>query len=130
MRWLLRIRSDRREIDVETTVALTANYFGAIGIAFSLTAAAIAPYSVSGARMTWFVAAVWGAGLVLYLLGKWIQTGVDDFDLTPAILLPVVGNAVSVYVAGSVGVEEYAWFSFSLALVCWMVLMPLSLYRL
>jgi len=130
VRWLLRIRSDRREIDVETTVALTANYFGAIGIAFSLTAAAIAPYSVSGARMTWFVAAVWGAGLVLYLLGKWIQTGVDDFDLTPAILLPVVGNAVSVYVAGSVGVEEYAWFSFSLALVCWMVLMPLSLYRL
>jgi tellurite resistance protein len=129
-RWLMRIRSDRREIAAEAAVALTANYFGAIDISVALIAAAVVPYSEALARGLWFVAAGGGIALVLFLLGKWIETGIDDFSLTPAILLPVVGNAVSVYVAADLGVEQYAFFSFAIALVCWLCFMPLSLYRL
>jgi tellurite resistance protein len=129
VRWLLRIWSDRHELGTESrTVA--AHFYGTIVISLALTSAGVAPCSLLAARVLWFVSAVGGAALLLYLFGRWIETGVDDAELTPAIFLPVVGNATSVYVAGVIGVESYAWFSFSLAAVCWMALLPLSVYRL
>jgi hypothetical protein len=130
VRWLLRIRSDRKELVAESSRALTANYFAAIGISLALTAAAIVPYCALGAGVLWFISATGGAALVLSLLGNWIQIGIATSELTPASFLPVVGNAVSVYVAADAGIEQYVWFSFSLAVVCWLALLPLALYRL
>ena len=130
VRWLLRIRSDRNEIHAESSRALTANYYATIGISLALTAAAIAPYCAPGAGILWLISAIGGAALLLYLLGNWIQSGIPTADLAPAVFLPIVGNAATVYVAADAGVEQYAWFSFSLAIVCWLALVPLVLYRL
>jgi tellurite resistance protein len=130
IRWLSRIRSNPLEVEGESSRALTANNYGTIVISLALAAAAIAPYTQLGARALWFISSIAGAALIVYLCGKWIQTGVDQSDLTPAIFLPIVGNAVPVIVAMDIGVLQYAWFSFSLAFVGWIAFLPLSLYRL
>jgi tellurite resistance protein len=88
------------------------------------------PYSRQAALALWVLAAAGSAALLIYLLGKWIEDGIKDFELTPALLLPVVGNAASVYAAGALGVTDIAWFSFAFALLCWLTLAPLTMYRL
>jgi tellurite resistance protein len=130
VRWLLRIRSNPAEIETESSRASSADFYGTIVISLALTAAAIAPYTLPGARTCWLVSSVGGVVLVLYLFGKWIRSGIDQSDLTPAVFLPVVGNAVCVFAAMEIGVVQYAWFSFSLAIICWIAFLPLSFYRL
>lgn len=128
--WLVRVSTHPREIRTENAGAITASYFGAIVISVSLFAAAAVPYSRPLAFVLWIVAAVGGAGLLLYLLGRWIEHGIDGFELTPAIFIPVVGNATSVYAAVPLGMSEFGWASFAIAALCWLTLAPIVLFRL
>jgi tellurite resistance protein len=130
LRWLLRVRTMPSELAVETHVAITSSYLGTLGISLSLLAVAALPYRRPAALIIWAIAAAGSAALLIYLLGKWIEVGISDFELTPALLLPVVGNAASVYAAGALAVTEIAWFSFAFALLCWLTLAPLTMYRL
>jgi tellurite resistance protein len=129
-RWLGRVKAAPQEIAAEAHVAMTASYFGTFGISIALFAVAALPYSRAAALALWVIAAAGSAIVLIYLLGKWIESGISDFELTPALLLPVVGNAASVYAAGELGVTELGWFSFSFALLCWLSLGPLTMYRL
>ena len=128
--WLRRTSTHPREVRTESAVAISASYFGAIVISISLLAAAAVPYSHALAFALWLAAAVGGAALLIYLLGRWIEQGIKDFELTPAIFIPVVGNATSVYAAVPLGLSELGWASFSFALLCWLTLGPLIMYRL
>ena len=128
--WLTRTIAHPQEIAAEAHVAITACYFGTIAISCSLVAAGLLPYSRIGATAMWVIGAVGSAGLVIYLLGKWIEFGIKDYELTPALFLPVVGNAVSVYAAVPLGFSEIAWASFALAVLCWLTLGPVIMYRL
>jgi tellurite resistance protein len=128
--WLLRMYSHPREVHTESTVAISASYFGAIVISVSLLGAIAVPYSHPLAFALWLAAAAGGAALLIYLLGRWIEHGIKDFELTPAIFIPVVGNATSVYAAVPLGLSELGWASFSFALLCWLTLGPLIMYRL
>jgi tellurite resistance protein len=128
--WLFRIYTHPREVSTESNVAISASYFGAIGISVSLLAAAAVPYSHPLAFLLWLFASIGGAALLIYLLGRWIEHGIEEFELTPAIFIPVVGNATSVYAAAPLGLSELGWVSFSFALLCWLSLGPLVMYRL
>jgi tellurite resistance protein len=128
--WLRGSLSHPQELRVETHVAITASYLGAIVISTSLLAAAAVPYSRPTAYVLWGLAAAGGAGLLIALLGRWIEFGVKDFELTPAIFIPAVGNATTVYAAVALGQKEIAWVSFSFALLCWLTLGPIVTYRL
>jgi tellurite resistance protein TehA-like permease len=87
-------------------------------------------YSRSIAIVLWFLAAFGGAALLVDLLGHWIERGIKDFELTPALFIPVVGNATSVYAAVLLGLSEFAWASFAFAVLCWLTLGPQTMYRL
>ena len=128
--WLLRIYTHPHEVRTESNVAISASYFGAIVISVSLLAAAAIPYSHALGFALWLMAAVGGAALLIYLLGRWIEHGIKDFELTPAIFIPVVGNATSVYAAVPLGLSDFGWASFSFALLCWLSLGPIIMYRL
>jgi tellurite resistance protein len=110
--WLMRVSVQPREICTETEVAITASYLGAIVISVSLFAAAAVPYTRPLAFVLWMAASVGGVGLLLYLLGRWIEHGIEGFQLTPAIFIPVVGNATCVYAAVPLGMSEFGWASF------------------
>jgi tellurite resistance protein len=128
--WGARIMRFPSEIVVETHVPITASYLGTLGISGSLLAAGVLPYSHPIAYGLWLVSALGGAALLIYLLGHWIEKGVKTLDLTPAIFIPVVGNAATVYSAVPLGLTDFGWLSFSFALLCWLSLGPITMYRL
>ena len=128
--WLRRSASHPEELRVESHVAITASYLGTIVISTSLLAAAAVPYSWATAFVLWVLAAFGGAGLLIALLARWIEYGIKDFELTPALFIPAVGNATTVYAAVALGQKEIAWMSFSFALLCWLTLGPIVTYRL
>jgi tellurite resistance protein len=130
IRWLQRVRSHREEVVTEMRGTVSSAYAGTISICLSLLALALAPYSYVLGFTLWVSGTVISTLLLLYFVGRWITHGIEPADITPALLLPIVGNAASAFGAGFLGVTEIAWFPFSFALVCWLVLLPLSMYRL
>jgi len=128
--WLARVVAKPDEVRAETRSAITASYLGAITISLSLLAAGAIPYSRHLAFVLWAISAFGGAALLLYLLGRWIQYGIKDSELTPALFIPVVGNATTIYAAVPLGFSEIGWASFSFALLCWLTLLPITMYRL
>src|ERR1700730_3742199 len=128
--WLARVVCKPDEVRAETRSASTASYFGTIGISLSLLAAGAVPYSRPLAVVLWSIATFGGAALLLYLLGRWIQNGIKDSELTPALFIPVIGNATPIYAAVPLGFSEIGWASFSFALLCWLPPLPITMYRL
>ncbi len=128
--WVARTIAHPQEIDAECKVATTASYFGTITISCSLLAVGLLPYSRLVAVALWMVAAFGGAAILIHLLGHWIERGIKDYELTPALFIPVVGNATAAYAAVPLGYTDMAWASFSFALLCWLTLGPIVMYRL
>jgi tellurite resistance protein len=64
------------------------------------------------------------------LLGSWIERGIKDSELTPSLLIPIVGNATAVYAAVPLGYTQLGWASFAFAIVGWLAVLPLIVYRL
>ena len=128
--WIARSVTHPQELRTESNVAITASYLGTITISCSLLAAGAVPYSRLAGTALWAVASFGGAGLLIYLLGHWIARGIPAYELTPALFLPVVGNAAAVYAAVPLGYTDIAWASFSFALLCWLTLGPIIIYRL
>jgi tellurite resistance protein len=128
--WLARVARYPSEIRAENDSAITGSYYGTITISCSLLAAGALPYSRTVALVLWVIAAFGGAALLVYLLGRWIERGIKDTELTPALFIPVVGNATSIYAAVPLGMSEVGWASFAFALLCWLTLGPLTMYRL
>ena len=128
--WVTRVRTNPQEVEAEQHSAIAASYLGTITISCSLLAAGALPYSRIAATVLWAIGAFGGAALLIYLLGRWIEGGIKGPELTPALFIPVVGNATSVYAAVPLGYGELGWASFAFALLCWLTLGPLTMYRL
>jgi len=128
--WLSRIKRHPQEIRDETDNPLISCFYATITISLSLLAASAVHYSKDVAFGLWIVAAIGSAGLFIYLLGHWIEHKVQPHEFTPALLLPIVGNAATTYATVPLGLIAYGWASFSIALICWLAFVPLTLYRL
>jgi tellurite resistance protein len=128
--WLLRVGRFPNEVIAENDSAITASFYGTVTISCSLLAAGAVPYSRMLAFVLWVIATFGGASLLIYLIGHWITRGIRDTDLTPALLIPIVGNATAVFAAVPLGMSEFGWASFAFALGCWLTFEPLTVYRL
>jgi tellurite resistance protein len=128
--WAARILANPQELRAENNSAITASYFGSITLSCSLLAAGLLPYSRVLAFVLWLIAAFGGPALLIYLLGRWIENGIQPNELTPAIFIPVVGNAIASYAAVPLGWSEMGWALFSIALLCWLTFVPIVMYRL
>jgi tellurite resistance protein len=128
--WVAHVIARPHELEAEHNGAITASYFGTITISCSLLAVGALPYFRAGATVLWAIAAFGGAALLIYLLGRWIERGIKDYELTPALFIPVVGNATAAYAAVPLGYSELGWASFAFALLCWLTLGPITMYRL
>ena len=117
-------------IRAEFANPIASNYFGTITISLSLFAAGLVPYTRELASVIWAIAAIGSVTLVLLVLSHWITTPRELTHMTPALFIPVVGNAVAVYAASALGFEEFGWILFAIALVTWMTAQPLVFYRL
>jgi tellurite resistance protein len=128
--WIIRIFTQPHELADELRGAITASYFGAITISCNLVAAGMVEWAPTFALLLWIVGALGSLTLVLYLTGRWIQFGISDFELTPSLFLPGVGNATSVYAAVGLGHSELGWLSLGIAVAYWLTILPIVTYRL
>jgi tellurite resistance protein len=128
--WAARVITNPQEVQAELHGTIPASYLATITISCSLLAAGALPYSRAAATVLWAIGAFGGAALLIYLVGRWIEGGIKETELTPALFLPIVGNATSVYAGAPLGYGEIGWASFAFALLCWLTIGPLTMYRL
>jgi tellurite resistance protein len=128
--WGMRIVTRPNEVTVEWNNPITASLFGTIVISISLLAAAALPRFVAVATVLWATATISGLALVLLLFARWMERGIQAFELTPVVYAPIVGNATTVFAGVPLGLGEIAWFSYSVALVMWLSIGPIVFYRL
>jgi tellurite resistance protein len=128
--WLRRIATFPNEVIAENNSAITASFYPTVVISCSELAAGALPYSRPFAFALWAIAALASVALLLYLLGRWILRGIKDTELTPALLIPVAGNATAVYASVPLGMRDVGWALFSFASIGWIVIGPLIMYRL
>jgi len=121
----------RDEVIAEFVHPVKSNFFPAISISLVLLAALVLDISVSLAGVLFTLGAVLHFSLTLRIFSRWVFT--DDHQnhhLTPAWLIPAVGNALMPVVAVPLGLYELAWFFFSIGIVFWMVLFTMLMHRL
>jgi tellurite resistance protein TehA-like permease len=128
--WGMRIASKPNEVAVEFNNPITASLFGTIVISTSLLAAGALPRFVAVATVLWAIATISGLTLVLLLFARWMERGIQAFELTPVVYAPIVGNATTAFAGVPLGFGEIAWFSYSAALVLWLSIGPIVFYRL
>lgn len=78
----------------------------------------------------WWVGALGHLALTVVVLSAWF--GRPDITLgqvTPAWLIPIVGNVVTPLAAPALGSIDLAWFAFSVGLVFWLAFLPILLQR-
>jgi tellurite resistance protein len=128
--WVMRIAARPGEIAVETRSPITASLLGTIVISVSLLAAGAIPRYVPAAIGLWALATIAGIGLLVMLLARWMERGIQAFELTPALFAPIVGNATTAFAGVALGFRELAWISYAVALLTWLSISPIVFYRL
>ena len=128
--WGVRFAAKPSEVTVEARNPITASLFATIVISTSLLAAGALPRFVAVAAVLWAIATIAGVALVVQLFARWIERGIQAFELTPALYAPIVGNATTAFAGVQLGFGEIAWFSYSVALAMWLSVGPVVLYRL
>jgi tellurite resistance protein len=86
------------------------------------------------ARGLWLLGAVWQFAVTLWLLGRWLNGnkagGLVWAGVTPALFIPVVGNALVPLAGVPLGYEAWSAAQFGLGLLFWPVLLLLLFVRI
>lgn len=102
-----------------------------ITIATLVLATGLAPVAPTVATVMWWIGAIGHLLATIAVLTIWFKRpdiGIDK--VTPAWLIPIVGNVVTPLSAGSIANMDVAWFSFGVGLVFWLGILPIILHRL
>jgi tellurite resistance protein len=109
---------------------IRSSFAGAATMGLMILAGALVPYAPSLAL------GVWGFSVAVHLLiGVWIVRGLmlaprEAATLTPALLLPLVGNILAPVVGARLGLTALSWCLFGLGALLWAIIQPLILGRL
>ncbi len=101
-----------------------------ITISLLLLATGLSDITPDIARVLWWIGAVGHLVATLYVISSWFQReDINRDTMTPAWLIPIVGNVVTPLAAPAVGNLELAWFSFGIGVIFWLGLWPMLLNR-
>ncbi|MGB7817356.1 MAG: SLAC1 anion channel family protein [Ornithinibacter sp.] len=82
------------------------------------------------ARGFWWLGAVGHLVATAVVMSAWFdRADILGSHVTPAWLIPVVGNVVTPLAAPELGSVELAWFAFGVGVIFWLGLLPLLLQR-
>ncbi len=106
------------------------NFFPTVPISLILLSIATLHTAPGLAHLLWISGTALHLALTLYVMNVWIHH--DKFEIhhiNPAWFIPVVGN-VLVPIAGiKLGYPEISWFSFSIGILFWLVLLAIIFNR-
>ncbi len=78
----------------------------------------------------WWIGALGHLALTVAVLSAWFgRADITLGQVTPAWLIPIVGNVVTPLAVPGIGSIDLAWFAFSVGLIFWLALLPLLLQR-
>ncbi len=89
-------------------------------------------------QAVWLVGSVWQLGLTLWVLSRWLQPGVGGKAegasfwpaMTPALLIPVVGNVLAPLAGGALGFAGWSAAQFGVGVFLWPVVITLLAVRI
>jgi tellurite resistance protein len=130
IRYIIKMVRSPQSVRAEFDNPVMASYFGTVTISLSLFAIACVVYSHIFATIVWAIAAIASVVLLCTLLARWITQPRTLLQMTPALFIPITGNAVAVYAAVPLGYIDFAWPLFAIAVMTWLTVQPLAFYRM
>lgn len=106
------------------------NYINFIPVAGLLIGTALAPVERTFAEALWLVGALGNLAFAVVIVPRWLFDEFAPTDLTPAWVIPVVGNVLPPLAGVILGHAELSWLCFSAGFGFWIVLFPLIVGRL
>jgi tellurite resistance protein len=106
------------------------NFFCAATISGALLSQALLPYSDTAAAYLWILAVSAQIVFLGFMLRHWFLEEVSHSELSPAWLIPMVGNASPSFAGVTLGYEALCKILLTSALLCWAMFLPLILYRI
>lgn len=107
------------------------NFFPTISISMILLGIALLPSLPGLAAVFWMLGSALHLLLTLYVVSVWIHH--DRFEIhhiNPAWFIPIVGNALVPIAGVPLGYTELSWFFFSIAMLFWLILFTIIIYRM
>ncbi|NBC48588.1 MAG: C4-dicarboxylate ABC transporter [Gammaproteobacteria bacterium] len=107
------------------------NFFPTISISMILLGIALLPSLPGVAAVFWMLGSALHLLLTLYVVSIWIHH--DRFEIhhiNPAWFIPIVGNALVPIAGVPLGYTELSWFFFSIAMLFWLILFTIIIYRM
>lgn len=127
---LLRLARHPEALAVDLKHPIRSAFAGAVTIGAMIIAGALAPYAPGLAAPLWLTA------VALHLsIGAWTVRGLllaprEPSTLTPALLIPLVGNILAPVVGAKLGFTLLSWMLFGLGALLWAMVQPVLLWRL
>lgn len=126
-KWMLHPKAARAELSHKMRMP----FVPTITIATIVLATAAADLAPGIARVLWWAGALGHLLATALVLTAWsMRPDITSADITPAWLIPIVGNVVAPLAAPQVGDMDLAWFSFGVGIVFWGVFLTLIIERL
>ncbi|WP_122571746.1 C4-dicarboxylate transporter [Pseudomonas viridiflava] len=127
---LVRIAYFRPFIIEEWRDASHRNFFCAATISGLLISQSLLPYSESSAIYLWVISVSAQVVFLWFMLRHWLLEEVSHNELSPAWLIPMVGNASPSFAGIELGHAVFCKILFTSALLCWATFLPLIFYRI
>ncbi|VVO54316.1 Tellurite resistance protein TehA [Pseudomonas fluorescens] len=106
------------------------NFFCAATIACALLALGLIPYSRHAAEVLWTAGVSAQLIFLIFMIRHWFVEKVDHAELSPAWLIPMVGNASPSFAGVSLGYGPVCEILLVTSIFCWAAFIPLILYRI
>lgn len=106
-------------------------FMSTITVALLLLATAGADVAPAVASVFWWMGAIGHLLATALILTAWFnRADITAKVITPAWLIPIVGNVITPLAAKQVGNVDFAWSSFGIGAILWFGFLPLILERL
>lgn len=129
--YLLKLIRHPASVRAELKHPVKLNFFPTLSIGLILISITLFPYSEAFSGAIWAMGTLLHLAFTLYVLSVWVHhTHFEISHMNPAWFIPVVGNILVPIVGVHHASPEISWFSFSIGLVFWLVLLTIIFYRM
>lgn len=126
-KWVLYPKAARAEL----THPIRMPFVPAFTVAVLILATASAEVMPTVASVLWWVGAIGHLIATALIVSVWFNSpNITANIMTPAWLIPIVGNVVTPLAGKQVGNVDLSWFAFGIGAVLWLGMLPLLLHRL
>ncbi|MDO5025306.1 MAG: SLAC1 anion channel family protein [Trueperella sp.] len=129
--YLVKVARYPQAVRAEVSHPISMPFVSTITVATLVIATALADPLPQLAAPLWWIGTVCQLLMMVVIISAWWRRPDITLDtMTPAWLIPVVGNIIPPLAARKVGSVELGWFCFGAAIIFWLGLLPLLLHRI